>query len=729
MEQVSETWYNPDQKGVIKMPIQNHDPMQDLYRAFSAHTLEGLIDPMEFFNEAPRTRFYPCQHPRPDGTFDPMIFAEDCAGGKLPPNFTYELGHVRPKETFTGFNFDAICYDNPRYNLPMIEQILLLRAKNELAPAEGSSLQPYSGTVFSAASPICDELDNWGGSIRPMPSGLILQTGKGPIRLTNFRIEVLQRRLVFENGREPHLELLLRVTRGFSASSEIVLNSTEIDNAVRIIQARLPACHIAPDAKNGAAHVAAFIRDRLDHCPEVIVIRSAGLIQLPKGWVFSSDNAHKAAANVLWETGKHLMLNPQLSAPRAFFRVLEVLKLSPRLELMLPILLLMHLGPVFPLFQAAGYQPRFVTFLAGTTGSLKTSLALALFRIYAEDPLTPPATFSDTVTALEQKLGRANGSVLVIDDYCPGVTTAASKEKVTKLESVIRFVGDGVSKSRCKANLSRAAEYPPSGCAFVTGELTGGSHSSYLRCLILTIEKGDIDGRLLEAFQLHPEVISTHLSFFLSYCAAHGNELITFIAAECLNERQYFAQVLHERRLADTGAALIVTAKILSRYAVNIGAMTIPDADAMLEMWRSALAQALRVSESFSREEDPLAVYLGEFFNLIDAGKIILATNAAAYTPSTYIGFKQGRLSWLLHAPLHELICQHLRAKGLQFHLQESAIRKLLHANNLIEVSQENSSDKGRIVFTKRASVEGRPRMLVLRTDAARSYVEHHLNF
>lgn len=114
-----------------------------------------------------------------------------------------------------------------------------------------------------------------------MPSGLILQTGKGPIRLTNFRIEVLQRRLVFENGQEPRLELLLRVTRGFSASAEIVLNSSEIDNAVRIIQARLPSCHLAPDAKNGAAHVAAFIRDQLDRCAEVFVLRSAGLIQLP----------------------------------------------------------------------------------------------------------------------------------------------------------------------------------------------------------------------------------------------------------------------------------------------------------------------------------------------------------------------------------------------------------------------------------------------------------------
>lgn len=519
------------------------------------------------------------------------------------------------------------------------------------------------------------------------------------------------------------------MTRGFSASSEIVLNSAEIDNSVRIIQARLPACHLAPDAKNGAAHVAAFIRDQLDRCAEVFVLRSAGFIQLPAGWLFSCDNGAQSYPDVLLETGRHLMLDPQLSAPQAFFRVLDVLKLSPRLELMLPILLLMHLGPLFPFFQAAGHQPRFVTFLAGTTGSLKTSLALALFRIYAEDSHTPPATFNDTVTALEQKLGHANGSVLVIDDFCPAVTTAASKEKAAKLEAVIRFVGDGVSKSRCKAILSRAAEYPPSGCAFVTGELTGGSHSSYLRCLILAVEKGDIDGHLLEAFQLHPEMISTHLSFFLSYCAAHGNELVDFIAAECLGERQCFAQVLHERRLVDTGAALIVAAKILLRYAVSIGATTIPDAGATLDMWRSALIQSLRVSEAFSHEADPLTVYLREFFDLIDAGKIALTPSAAAYTPSAYLDFEQEGHCWLLHAPLHELICQHLRAKGLQFHLQDGAIRKLLHANGLIEVSQEGSSDKSKIVFTKKASIKGRPRMLVLRTDTARSYVEQHMNF
>ena len=187
--------------------------------------------------------------------------------------------------------------------------------------------------------------------------------------------------------------------------------------------------------------------------------------------------------------------------------------------------------------------------------------------------------------------------------------------------------------------------------------------------------------------------------------------------------------MLHERRLADTGAALIVAAKILLRYAVSIGATTIPDAGATLDMWRSALIQSLRVSEAFSREADPLTVYLREFFDLIDAGKIALVPSAAAYIPSAYLDFEQEGHCWLLHAPLHELICQHLRAKGLQFHLQDGTIRKLLHANGMIEVSREGSSDKGKIVFTQKASIEGRPRMLVLRTDAARSYVEQHMNF
>lgn len=162
------------------MAIQQNGDMHDLKAAFEPRTLDGHKIGMFFDNEPPETLLFPCAHPHPDGTFDPMIMAEDCVDGKLPANYTYEHGLVRPGQIFGGTNFGAICYDDPCFNLPMTEQALLLRAKNELTPAGCSSLQPYLGTVLPAASSVYNELGDWEGSIRPMPSGLILQTERAP---------------------------------------------------------------------------------------------------------------------------------------------------------------------------------------------------------------------------------------------------------------------------------------------------------------------------------------------------------------------------------------------------------------------------------------------------------------------------------------------------------------------------------------------------------------------
>lgn len=66
-------------------PHQNDDPMHDLKVAFTPRTLDGHKIGMLFDDEPPETLLFPCAHPHPDGTFDPMIFAKDCAGGKRRP--------------------------------------------------------------------------------------------------------------------------------------------------------------------------------------------------------------------------------------------------------------------------------------------------------------------------------------------------------------------------------------------------------------------------------------------------------------------------------------------------------------------------------------------------------------------------------------------------------------------------------------------------------------------
>lgn len=75
--------------------------MHNLKVAFEPRTLDGHKIGMFFDDEPPETLLFPCAHPHPDGTFDPMIMAEDCVGGKLPPNYTYERGHVRPGQILT----------------------------------------------------------------------------------------------------------------------------------------------------------------------------------------------------------------------------------------------------------------------------------------------------------------------------------------------------------------------------------------------------------------------------------------------------------------------------------------------------------------------------------------------------------------------------------------------------------------------------------------------------
>lgn len=93
------------------------DFLTPMERALLPRSSEGLINPMTFDNETPKMQLFPCIRPSIDGTVTPMIFEDDFADGKLPENFGYALGHVRPGQKFDGTNWGAICYEDPVLNL------------------------------------------------------------------------------------------------------------------------------------------------------------------------------------------------------------------------------------------------------------------------------------------------------------------------------------------------------------------------------------------------------------------------------------------------------------------------------------------------------------------------------------------------------------------------------------------------------------------------------------
>ncbi len=64
-----------------------------------------------------------------------------------------------------------------------------------------------------------------------------------------------------------------------------------------------------------------------------------------------------------------------MSRHESFFHAVRMLMLSADMRKTLPLFLVSHLGEMFNLFENAGFAPRFVTYVYGSSGNLKTSVS------------------------------------------------------------------------------------------------------------------------------------------------------------------------------------------------------------------------------------------------------------------------------------------------------------------------------------------------------------------
>lgn len=355
---------------------------------------------------------------------------------------------------------------------------------------------------------------------------------------------------------------------------------------------------------------------------------------------------------------------------------------------------------------------------------MKTSVSLALYRIFSEQPTSPTANFKDTEVALEIKLGEGNGQVIVVDDYRPPVTAVDGKNNLSKLESIVRAVGDRIAKSRSNAELGKAQEFLPTSGVVVTGEDLGGTQSSQNRMLIVPINKGDINGKLLKRFQDDPLLITTHMGYFLEWAGENGDAIIAFIKGSFDTERSFFAQSLREPRVVDTAVTLMLTARILHSYGESVRAIDKGTGVQQLAQWREAILQACIYSEGISKEQDPVAMYLQAFFDMYDRKEIAIAQDIKAYEAGKHIGYANDEYLWLWHRELYSRVSRYWQRSGVVFPLTEGKVNEHLDAAGLIRVAYETRGDGTKKLYVCKSSLPNRSRMLVLNEALARRYLE-----
>ena len=671
-------------------------------------------------------------NPSRENPIRPLIHASEFANGKTPDGYHLVDGYVECRQGPDGNPIQITTFDDPARNLsPQDRADLELGRRTRRSSTQDAvpnfvpkyvEAPDFEKNAVEQPTEVGTVIDS------PAKGCLIVSTSKGTCRLTNFRIIPLESRMILGKleREEPRLEYTFEVRCGVMRQT-ITVGATELDSIVKVVQSKMPICTVTPTVLKATALISNYVREQIMDLPQKIYVQRTGFMRFSGAWVYVHDGAVPPDSSIVFNTGRFIPDDRRVTDVQAFRNAMEFLDICVKDELIIPLFLLAHLGVLFQLFKAAGKTPRFVTILAGRSGSLKTSMSVTLFRQFHDQGQTPTASFRDTETALEIKLGELNSSTGIFDDFAPPVADHfRSKATREKLETIIRYVGDHVAKSRSNTQLGKAKEFVPSGVALVTAEDTSGTQSSLLRCLVLSIAKGDIDGAKLRRYQNSPNMITTHMSRFINWVGLHGDRIVEMIHEEYHTHK--FDRIVTELRLIDTAETLLMTARIIATYGIECGAMDYSSAQNFYQRCYNALCTAITASEAMSKEANPCTMYLAAFFDLCERGEIKLASDITLYNGELHDGFLCADCAWVdPHSTYAKVRHYHSKLNTI-FPLSEKQLNTHLADAELIEVSYENRDSGTKKLYTKKSSLPNRKRMMVIDIERAQAYMEENSN-
>lgn len=687
----------------------------------------GHVNPFVFGDDSPQNEYFPVPERTPNGLIEPMEFFEDYVSKKtgeiiIPPR-EYALGSYTVSPVSYPGDVCNIPYQfcDPRLNDPYYLSFVKLQTYTmqleEIAQAQAIQENANGQTL--------KRHKRSNGVIVDRGDKLVMAFENGEeIFLSNFAVSV--RKVVKRMAKECSSQTIELSVNCAGKSHVFEVQSDKIQDIVQLILRRIPQAYVNDDLTKAAAYIATYLRKKLDTAPREIIYCRPGWEKLSGNMVYVHDGVLPPAAGIHYQTGKIIPSDQSMSPQEAFQALLEFFKISDNILKVLPIVLFAYLGPLWSIFNEASFPPHFLLFVNGITGSLKTALCAPVFNIFNQ-PQAIEATFRDTATGLELKMGQAKDRVLLVDDFCPAVTGTQLSEMTKALEMLIRFYGDGVSKTRSTATLERMKENRPEGLCCITGEDLGGTHSSLLRCVIVTIGKNTLNGERLHPFQEHPALWTTNFYYFLQWVGNNSTPIIASIQSEFLELRRKFSQGLREKRLADSGAFLYLTGTLLINYGTVIGVFPHEDTPRLLSELERMLRITLQESEDISREENPIRMYLFALFEQIRLGKLVVANSREQFSRSVadYDGFQDKDVLWLNPDRTYNAVCRYYSSLKKRFSASKKRVHAMLYEAKVIRVQIEKRSDGDKVNYLWKTSFPGRPRMLLINNGRVAEIMEN----
>lgn len=496
----------------------------------------------------------------------------------------------------------------------------------------------------------------------------------------------------------------------------ITIQPDKTEKLIKEIQKQIPQAYLNPCEKRAAKQLSAYVSMMFEKCFYAMTVKTTGWVSITSGnktsrYVYANDSMGQNNA-FKCETGKRLLWIRGMSQQESFFHAVRMLKLSEDMRKTLPLWLVSHLGVLFSLFEEAGFAPRFVTYLYGASGSLKTSVSKIFFKILKDDFNDISANFNDTMTALEIKMGTTKDEVLLVDDYRPSALRTEAARMNGNFERLVRFYGDGIGKGRGSVNLSLRSEFKPKSMCAVTGEFLHGTASSLLRLLIIHVNKKTYNKKLLKFYQDNPLVFTTHIKYFTDYVSEKYKDIVAYISEKFPEYRAMYSHKLTESRIVDAAVCLRITADIvLDMYAKECGLVVEKEIPQQMDIFHSVILDTMLESQALACHLEPYDMYLYAMVRSINDKKLIIGDGKQNYRmngdTAGFIDRKDGYL-YIRPQDTYNQVVRYWAALDRPFSATDRSIRQELAIHQFILTQSEESKDNTTRVVRLAGNVERR---------------------
>lgn len=270
------------------------------------------------------------------------------------------------------------------------------------------------------------------------------------------------------------------------------------------------------------------------------------------------------------------------------------------------------LSASYTIFKKAGFVPKFILFLCGDKGCLKTSLSLALSQIEEKDHAE--YNFKATEAGLETAYKSYRDSILLVDDLFPSKEGVAKTKMLDNLELLVRSYGDGTGKKRnydFQDTNFDAEQYTAEGGNLVTGEYIDGAESSLARCLILRLKIGDVDKDKLTFLQNNSLMLENFLVAYIATLSEIINNRQLNVFNYISNQGKKYRDEISKRnysnlRYAEYNSHLRVTVDLLMLVARSASLLTEQEIVFYSDLFYKAIEETIDDNNSHLVSKSPV---------------------------------------------------------------------------------------------------------------------------